>query len=477
MMLYDAVETTIKEEGQLAPGQGVLVAVSGGSDSLCLMDCLRHLGYALHVAYLDHQLRPESGREAEVVRSIAAEMGVPVTVGQAAVMRGGKSLEEAARIARYRFLCGVANEHGLSNIATGHTADDQAETVLMHLLRGAGSSGLRGMLPSTSLDSWDDLPEGKGLILIRPLLRVTKDQTRQHCREVGLNPIEDPSNADQTFLRNRLRHHLLPLLEEYNPNIREVLNRLAVIMAAETEFIRDAVDAAISNLLVGEAEHALRLDKPAFRLLPLAIQRGLVRRAVRRIDPALKDLSFENTNAAIQFIQKKAASEILPLQGNVELLQVEDQIVFRAAGATLDFPEFPQLPDDHPISVPVPGELDLQKGWKLRTRIVGADEKVLQLTRSDDQAAFDCDQIAETLTLGSKQAGDRIQLLGMQGRSKLSDLMINLKIPLEARARWPVLRNGQEILWVVGLRMSNAYRIRPSTKEAVLVELIKPTGK
>jgi tRNA(Ile)-lysidine synthase len=472
MVLYDIVEQTIKEEDLLAPGQAVLVAFSGGADSLCLLDCLRKLGYVTCAVHLDHQLRPESGQEAEAAQKLANQLGVAFRIGQESITSEGNSLEESARLVRYQFLCRIAQEEGLSVIAAGHTQDDQAETVLMHLLRGAGSTGLRGMSPKTHLGDLHDLPDCSELTLVRPLLRATKEQTQKHCAEIGLTPVEDASNTDHRFNRNRIRHHLMPVLEDFNPNIRGALARLAQILSAESDFVRAAVDEAM-EVTANVEEGVVKLQLAPFRLQPLAVQRGLIRRAADHIDPALRELGFDSTRSALEFILH-GSSDALTLPAGLELLRLKEHIVFHRSGVILSFPEYPQLHEQEAILVPMPGELDLAQGWRLQTQILDTTDNLIAQTQSDFLAVFDLDRI-DKLTLDCMRTGDRIQLLGMEGSSKVSDVLINLKLPQQARARWPILRDSTGILWVVSLRMSGLYRIRSNTKHALLVKLIPPS--
>ena len=238
----------ISRTGMLKAKQPVIVGVSGGADSLCLLDCLHRLRYSLVLAHFDHQLRADSGEDADFCREMAERYGIQAAI-EAGDVRAfadqGRSLEEAARLLRYRFLARTANKHGATVIATGHTADDQVETILMHFLRGSGPSGLSGMLPSTALDDWVDIPEGEGVDLIRPLLELTRAQTSGHCREQGLAPIEDSTNQDPSFFRNRLRHELLPELETYNPGVRNVLLRTGHVMSAIAQLHKDLVRSSL----------------------------------------------------------------------------------------------------------------------------------------------------------------------------------------------------------------------------------------
>jgi tRNA(Ile)-lysidine synthase len=204
-----------------APGAPLIVAVSGGPDSLALLHMLARQSLlpaeALLVAHLDHALRPSSAAEAHFVAATAAEWGVAGRVERVDVRTlaetGRLTLEAAARQARYDFLARVVTEAGGRAIATGHTADDQAETVLMHILRGSGTAGLRGMLPASPV------PGHPHLTLLRPWLRASRAEIVAYCQEHRLRPITDESNTDPAYFRNRLRHELLPLLAAYNPHV------------------------------------------------------------------------------------------------------------------------------------------------------------------------------------------------------------------------------------------------------------------
>ncbi len=229
MTLFQAVRDTIERHSLLEPGDSLVVGVSGGADSLCLLHLLARLraefDLALHVAHLNHQLRGErAAADAEFVRRTAVEWGVPVTVSSTDVAilahERGVGVEEAARQARYAFLAGLAGDTGAGAIAVGHNADDQAETVLMHLLRGAGPAGLRGMSPRLALAGLaPDLPSAAHVTLIRPLLEARRPAIEAYCREYRLQPRFDHSNLDTTLFRNRLRHEVLPVLEAVAPGV------------------------------------------------------------------------------------------------------------------------------------------------------------------------------------------------------------------------------------------------------------------
>jgi len=278
--MLDTIAAYIDRHSLLPSGGKVIVAVSGGADSLCLLHLLHHLcgpgkRYAhvqLHAAHLNHQLRGEaSARDAAAVASIVESWGLPLTIGKIDVPALAKaehrSLEDAARIARYRFLREVAQGQP---IAVAHHADDQVETLLLHWLRGSGLSGMVGMLPRQQ-------------DIIRPLLEVSHAQTTAYCREHGIVPVEDLSNADAAFLRNRIRHQLLPLMESINPGFRDTLLRNAGVLHTDLDYIETQVDACWPQVVTKEQDEAITLNAQALIELPLALQRHLLRRVTARL--------------------------------------------------------------------------------------------------------------------------------------------------------------------------------------------------
>src|SRR6266536_1399406 len=280
MDMLETVTSYIERHHLLPEAGEIVVGVSGGADSLCLLHLLHRLcgpgkrypGLRLQVAHLNHKLRGEAGtRDAAAVAGIAAAWGLPITVseidGPALARRERRSLEDAARVARYRFLREAA--HG-QPIAIAHHADDQVETLLLHWLRGAGLAGMVGMLPRQQ-------------DIIRPLLEVSHAETLAYCQEHGLVPLEDTSNSDPRFLRNRIRHELLPLLESLNPRIRSALLRNAEVVRVDAEWIREQVDNAWPAVVISEGEDSIKLNVSALVALPLSLQRHLLRRVTAQL--------------------------------------------------------------------------------------------------------------------------------------------------------------------------------------------------
>lgn len=290
-MLIDRFRTAALETCRLDPSLPLVAGISGGPDSLCLLDCLQQEGFQPVVAHFDHCLRPESGRDAEEVAQMARRRGLTFEGGRLDVkafsVEQHLSIEEAARTARYRFLFAAARAIGAQAVVVGHTADDQVETVLMHLLRGAGLAGLKGMTALSLHEGWD-----ASIPLARPLLGVWRAEIEAYCHERGLTPLQDASNQDTTYYRNRLRHELIPYLESYNPQVKDSLWRTADLLAGDSEVLERVVAQAWQDTLAHSGADTCALRRDKLLALPLGLQRGLLRRAIETMRPDLRDIGY-----------------------------------------------------------------------------------------------------------------------------------------------------------------------------------------
>ena len=460
---------------QIDPGELLLVGVSGGPDSLCLLDALYCLGYKLIVAHLDHGLRPESGGEAENVAALAASRNLPFVLEQADVAgfanQQGMSLEEAARTLRYRFLFQQARQNQAQAVAVGHTADDQVETTLMHLLRGTGLGGLRGMEWRSLPNTWDtEIP------LVRPLLGTWRQQIVAYLETRQLQANLDASNQDRRFYRNRLRLELIPFLEELNPGARQRIWRMAEVLGEEDKLLDSLVDAAWKDCFAESGPGYLAFDGAGLLACPLAIQRRLIRRGIAALRPGLRNIDFAAVERALNFLQAPTRTSRLDLAAGLRLELQENRLWIAAWEAELTGQNQPQIDPQLALTLETPGEVLLPGGWQLSAERLNMDEAVRQqaLTNVDPyQCWLDAGSLGLPLGVRARRAGDRFCPLGMGGHSmRLSDFMINFKLPRRMRSRWPLVVDGNQIVWVPGFRGCDPAAIRAGTMKVVHISLV-----
>lgn len=476
----------------MSSGEVVVVGVSGGPDSLCLLHVLHGLRtdytFDLHVAHLHHGLRgAEADADADAVRALAAGWSLPCSIEGADVpelaRRNRMSIEETSRRVRYSFLGRVARAIGSHCIAVGHNADDQAETVLMHWIRGAGLSGLRGMLPVTALGEWRlvETCDGDELFsdirLIRPLLGVPRSEIEEYCADHGLVPRFDRSNLDRTYFRNWLRHEVLPMLASHNPNMREVILRAARVLADDYALLRSVLEETWTRVLCEETPERIVFDLAKWRALPASLQRSTVREAVHRLRRSLRDISFVHVENAVEVARVGAAGAQSTLPQGLVLALDYDQLVLGSEDAAPVLPDWPLLAEAcGPIPVRVPGTMMLPtSAWQLETRLVGQSGLPSDWESNDDQwrAYVDVQEAGSRLWLRTREPGDRFQPLGMGGRTvKLSDFFTNRKVPRTVRDRIPLLVSDTGIIWVCGYQIDEGARIRASTKEVLHLRFV-----
>ncbi len=484
------VTHTIETHELFVPGDRIVVGVSGGPDSLCLLHVLLRLRETyrlrLYVAHLNHSARGAAAdADAEFVAAIAAEWELPVTVEKqnvpALAQEHKLAFEEAARRARYAFLAQVAQDIGGHKIAVGHNADDQAETVLMHFLRGTGLAGLRGMLPITAITDYRLLEpfiqypvvssHARGRpVIVRPLLTVLRAAIEAYCAKHGLAPRFDRSNLDTTFFRNRLRHELLPLLETYNPNVRDRLCHTAAVAAADYELLAQLRERAWVETVREEREEAIVFDRAVWRALPVALQRATLRQATYRLRRTLRDVTFIHVENARQIGLQGETGARATLPMGLALVVGYDTLTVGDAGDAGPPPDEPLLWNAEPLPVQMPGATPLpQSEWTLQAETRSAEQwDAAQIEANADPwtAYLDADALAGPLALRPRRRGERFCPQGMEGHSvKVSALMINLKIPQAWRDHTPLLvAEGDEIVWVCGRRVGGKFTVGHETR-------------
>jgi len=447
----------------------LLVAVSGGPDSVCMLHILvklrEKLGTELHVAHLNHQLRgADSDADALYVADLARQLDIPATIERRDVkayqVRQRLSLEEAAREVRYAFLAQVASSIGADRIAVGHTVDDHIETILMHLIRGSGTRGLRGLQSSSQWQS----PDGRTTIT-RPLLEVTRQDTADYCQYYQLKPRLDASNLSLSPLRNRIRHRLLPLLQSYNPKVIEALLRTAHIAADDIAFL-DGEVARLWTEITREHENTIILDKTKFLELPSALQRNLLRASIQKLLGNLMDIETRHIEELMAALNKPAGKRITLPQGLIFAIEYDGYLLGTDPAALSPFPAL-----ETEFALKIPGRTQLP-GWQIAAAIINRE----QISKTDNRfiAHFDFDKAGSQLTARSRRPGDRFQPTGMDQPKKLNEFMIDRKIPRAWRRQVPIVGSPKHILWVVGWRIDERVKVTETTRRVLRLEVLRP---
>lgn len=495
--LLGRVRETIERHRMLEPGGGVVVAVSGGPDSVALAHLLLNLAgeyrLALHVAHLNHRLRgAEAEEEAGFVAQLAASWGLPCTVEAADVpgyvARRGGSVEDAARRLRYAFLARVAAATGASRVALGHQADDVAETVLMNLLRGAGVRGLSG------------IPPVRGRY-VRPLIDLTRAEILEYLGGQGLPYRLDLSNASPRFFRNRIRHELLPYLErDFAPKARVFLSRAAALLRAEDEYLEEVaarwrmeLERAASGRPAGPGGRARPAERPVFDCAELAaLPEAILRRIIRQVWSDLVDeeeagerqLGFERVEAVADLARRGRTGARLELPGGVRVRRRYGELVWSRQGSRAHRAGEPAGPPGGPVELQVPGETLVLKGTlriragERQLRDAAEAERLLLEVRAAGRftAALDAERLEPPLVVRRRRPGDRFWPLGAPGEKRLKDHLIDLKRPPEERDGLFLLadRGGQRPVWLIGDRPAEPVRLSPATRRALVLEADQP---
>jgi tRNA(Ile)-lysidine synthase len=474
-MIFSQVDTILQQICPSGFKKPVLIGVSGGPDSLCLLDIAYRLGYPLIAAHFNHGLRPEADADAAFVDRTGATLGVRVLQGKedvAGYAREHKlTIEEAARLLRYRFLFTQARLNSAQAVAVAHTADDQVETVIMHFLRGSGLSGLKGMVMVTLPNPWSqEIP------LIRPLLSSWREEIVRYCQDRRLEPVEDRTNLDTAYHRNRLRHELIPFLERFNPQIGKVIWRTAQTLSGDDEILAQAVWSAWEGCLAAQGPGYLAFHHSSLLMQPRGMQRRLVRRGIDRVLSGLDDIGFDIIENAVNFINTPSKTASLSLAAGMYLLLEGDRLWLAAWETELPGFDWPQASGTSPIYLDAPGETPLPHGWRLKTdRIATDDLPASFLTNLNDYQAWSSAECLHfPLSVRPRRPGDRYQPLGMEGKSqKVSDLMINAKLPRRARKAWPLVCSGEDIIWIPGQPIAHRFRIQPGTRQVLYLQMYK----
>jgi len=468
MELRSKVRETILKYKMFSPGEKVLVAVSGGPDSVSLLHLLYGLReefeLRLEVAHLQHGIRKEEGRQdALFVAGIAEKLGLPfhlkeLDLPEVKAQRGAGNLEAMGREERYLYFSALARARGIEKIATGHTRDDQAETVLMWLLRGSGRKGLSGMPPVRRIGGGDRASSAP--LLVRPLIEVCRDELLSSLARAGLEYRTDQTNLDPAPLRNWVRLRLLPQMKErFGAQVAERLSDLAEILREEEDILERLAHEELAR--VAQGRH-LRAD--LFLRLGKAMQRRVLRAWCSSRLGDVRGFSFFAVEEAIAFLARGPAQGRLAIPGGWDLVKRYGKVHIEKQGRN-------RKPICYAYELArAAGELLIPEA-KMRIESAVLAFSPALAPRDQGEAIFDLTALPQTLTVRNFRPGDRFQPLGMKGHKKLKDLFVEKKVPLEIRATLPLLLAGEEILWIPNYGRSEVAKVGPGAADILRVRV------
>lgn len=451
---------TIHRFSMVQPGETVLVAVSGGPDSVVLLHSLlslrTNLGIELHVAHLNHSIRGQaSDSDAEFVGRLAQGLGIPATIQKIDVPTIREtlhlSMEEAARLVRYDFLEKCAMEFGAARIAVGHNADDQVETVLMNLLRGSGIGGLSGMPPVRDK-------------IIRPLIQTRRAQIEEYLNEHSLQYITDATNLVPEYTRNRIRLQLLPMLRsEYNVELDSGILRLSELAREDNAYLEEEAASIIARTLKAESDGTIAFDPGEWSGFGLAIRRRLVRAALRRVG-GIADIGFSHVESLLDLLAG----------GRNFRYEFPGGVFVRRSGSRLEFlNERPLIKSvEYCRELEVPGTTPIP-AIGISVRVEVADHPLeYRRPRGSRDIVLDNASVKGMLKVRNWIPGDRVRPLGLGGTKKLQDVFVDAHIPEDLRHRIPIIVDDEKVLWVAGILVSEDCRVTAATKSYIHLEMI-----
>jgi tRNA(Ile)-lysidine synthase len=460
-MMKKKILSAVKKYHLFAPGATLLLAVSGGPDSMALLHIMGEIALPhnlkLHVAHLNHMMRgAQSDEEESFVADQARKMGLPCTVSREDVpgylQKTDLSPEEGARILRYQFLQRTAEEIRADFIVTAHHGDDQAETVLLHLLRGAGSEGLAAMAPQ----------EG---ILIRPMLGVFKEEILDFCREHEIPFCLDATNEEKIYTRNRIRLDLIPHLKQFNPRIVASLVKLADICREENDLLEKMTRSAGAKITLTLDQDQRGINFQQLISFHPALQRRLIRQMTDDFTQKQGTLTFDHTEALIGL----GPGQELSLPGGIYGRREDHALILSRKKKIKTVPAAPPM---DPVALVVPGTTYVP-GLSLGVTVSIISWPDATFARDCNTQVFGHDILKETLTVRNRRAGDYFYPWGMKGKKKIKNYFIDEKIPIDLRDDVPLILAGDKIVWVAGCRRSRLFEVNPQDRTAVLIRTKK----
>ncbi len=464
--MINKISDTIAKYSMLKKGDRVLLCVSGGPDSVAMLYLVKAIasgmGLKLFIGHLNHALRgKESDLDQSYVETLGRRKEIPVFTKRHDTRRFAKankfSIEDGARRLRYKFFNEITDNFDIDVIATAHTKDDQAETVLMRLLRGTGLKGLRGIPPKSSL--------GKAR-LIRPMIEISRKDIETYISQKRISPRIDRSNSDTKFFRNKIRLKLLPLIEkDYAPKIKSTLSTLVDLLDKDYEYIGLKHKEEFKGAFKKRGKNSIVLSLVGFAKLHPSVKRAVIRKIIQEMCNGLEGIDYKHYKEIESLIDTRPAGSILYLPRKIALRKCARSVRF--SFVDIRVPKKREMPR---VIVKIPGSTKFGRRL-LKTRHINHVSNFSKKRKNVEY--FDVEKLDLPLIVRTFKQGDKIRPLGMKGYKKVSDIFIDEKVPLKNRNRIPLVASSRgELLWLCGIRISDVCKISSHTKKALRLELL-----
>lgn len=473
-MLEEKVLQTIKKFDMLSFNDRVIIGVSGGPDSVTLLNVLlsfkKRYNLSFFIAHFNHMLRgKESDEDVNFVKNLAQELGLTFEVKSCNLIKIARkerlTLEEAARKYRYKFYLETARKFKANKIALGHNADDQVETVLMRFLRGSGLEGLMGIPPV----------RGK---IIRPLIECSREEIEEYCQEHKIGYRIDSSNKEVVYFRNKIRLKLLPLLsKDYNKNIKDVMLRIRSIVSEVSAYLNQETELLFKEIARRENSETVIIDLIRFTSLPLALKRRIIRKSIEVVKGNLYSISFEHNNEILKLTEHQLGEKEIYLPDGLMVKKIYNKMIIYKK----------RISKDQTEEIPVAWEYNILISEKTEIKSLGIEVEIKILDSTEIKASLyfnrkkpkgeflefiDYNKVKLPLKLRNRRSGDRFYPLKMNGLKKVKDFFIDKKIPKSHRDLIPLLVDGEgKIIWIVGMRLDNRVKVDSDTKKMLCIKM------
>ncbi len=454
--IIDLVKDSITKHSMISAGDRILAGLSGGADSVCLLSILDHLknalGVELSAAYIDHGFRPdETAAEIEFCSKLCSERNIKFSTtkinAQVYADSEGLNKQEAARDLRYKALEEIATQNGANKIALAHNANDQAETLLMHLVRGSGPLGLSG------------IPPIRGLI-IRPLIETQRSEIEEYLSKEGLHYVTDSSNLKDDYLRNRIRHFIMPSLININKDFIQAALRTTNILRDEERYFAVLVTKTLMKMISRKSDATIELFLGPMEYMDTALLRRVLRRALSETR-SLRGLGLDHIEDLIKLIKSGQSGDRIYLPHSIRAIKGYATLVLTS--------EAPASLGEYVINSP--GEIVLKEASTVLRLSIVERKEIYDMGDGKKSACFDADKLPFPLSVRSRRAGDFFYPGGFGKKKKIQDYFVDEKIPRDERDSVPILMSNKNIAWVVGHRIDERYKVDDNTDRVLLLEI------